>query len=827
MTEEELDEAKIGVHSVDSDPVNPIQDKEKGEFDAKFEIETEAVFKRLARDIYETDGAGIREPLTNAVTAVLQAVNYDYIERDEGVVEIKVSEDGDGTRLSIRDNGVGMTMEKIQKIVAVIGASEARDIGDLAGQFGMGFLAIFRLVGLNGGFEMHTNARYSDEDAISGMWKSGGFTKDDKGVMNGGLKEGDYGTEFNLFPKKEISRTDIREWVDRYGEWARVPIVYEETVNGQLEFEENYGGFSKDFTDYYDENRQYVEYEDEYVYATSSPQSEGRTILLDVPCKRQGTSSISTMLGSVDIRLKDENGAIMHGPNEGKMVVSDGEYDSMGEDRKNDFIPKREVHRDDIVLPKPTGTRRVLDSGPDFWRFIKSKLDSKIKDRISSIMSGVSNLNDLLMLSEPQYRMICLAAAQNVRRRYRSGLRPKKTGSKVQNWFSKNTDVQLDDMLSKQIAALVRKIRFVEEGCHSMKKRKLDSKKPAMAVYRANQNGGDIYMACRPTEDKCKIIWEDSDYNYLFRVHSTDEYKTYEDLLGWKKMKDIGKNNIDEFDVDEETKSSLLNVTGNSKDRSKTNSHRLTLHIGDKTKKMKVSEIDDKMSRLKSGEKVSIRNSEIENLILFPSHKDKKVSNYYWACDRCNPVAKCRKKDWEKLKKYDVVQTIDERVEEALNTKFTTADGLTTINEFEKNNPDSENIIFHVIDDAYLSEFKKDKHISKAETYVNDNFGGSETQFRYAPVSIEKFYSMKPSVINHYLLWGDSKPRVLSRYFRNRRKLRVYRLKSDTRMYATIRLWDWRGDEVYETLYSTISSCSLDGGGYSLVETVRDGLVQE
>jgi len=97
--ENEYDEVKLGAHSVDTTPIDAINDSESNDGHIPFEIQTEAVFNRLARDIYENDSAGIREPITNAVSAILKASNMDYIDKEEGIIEIEVKESGSETRL--------------------------------------------------------------------------------------------------------------------------------------------------------------------------------------------------------------------------------------------------------------------------------------------------------------------------------------------------------------------------------------------------------------------------------------------------------------------------------------------------------------------------------------------------------------------------------------------------------------------------------------------------------------------------------------------------------------------------------------------------------
>lgn len=816
MTEEDIEEPTLGTHSIDTSPVSL---SASGEEDfIPFEIETEAVFKRLARDIYETDAAGIREPLTNAVTAILRAVEMGEMSKDEGVIEIKVRDDGGSTELMMRDNGLGMTRERIQRIVAVIGASEARDAGELAGQFGMGFLAVFRLVGIDGGFEMHTNPRYSDEEPISGIWKSGGFTLDADALLSDGLDKDEYGTKFNFILKDDISRMEIREWVSEYAEWARVPVVYEESVNGRLEFEENYGGFEKNLETQYDDNAPYVVYEDEYMRAVTSPEASNDTILLDVPCERN-RGNIDTILGDVDIRLKNENGVIVDGPNEGKMVVSDGEYDNMSEERKEEFIPERNVMSSDVVMPKPVGTRRVLQKNPEFWNWVEDKLTTRAIEEMSSVMEDVDDFDDMMNLEESNFRMMIQGAKKPISRRYNGGFEPDKDGKKIRKWFDNNLDVSLNEDFSEQVAAMTYRVRFATRGTEDVQKqRNLRRSRPALAVYNSyHSDEGQIYMGCRLTQDKVEIVWEDNEDNYVFSVESTDEYEHYEDLLGWNKLTDISKSNIEDFDISEETLEDFLGEDAQSK--SKKTQYQLTLHFassGSNTSKVSPEKLAEK---IEDDDDVVIRYRDIDNIILFPSHMDENISDNYWVANKNNPIAKCRKKDWETLKNYDIVNTLDGVIESSKQVEFTTSKGNYTIEQFDEECDDNMRIMFHVLEEPYRGKMADDEYISHAEEFVNEKVRSKydDTEYVYAPITTDTLGELHPTIKNHKVLFGDVHAKTLAS---------TSSIRNDVRIYMWVRLYEWRDSDEFDSLYSNLSRITLDDGGYDMVETMRQGFEQ-
>lgn len=818
--ENEHDEVKLGAHSVDTTPINAINDAEDNDGHIPFEIQTEAVFNRLARDIYENDSAGIREPVTNAVSAILKASNMGYIDKEEGIIEIEVKESGNETRLKIRDNGIGMSMQTIKKIISVIGVSEARDIGELAGQFGMGFLAVFRLVGVHGGFEMSTNPRYTDEEPITGIWNSGGFTRDSDNMLTDGLGEDEYGTEFNFIVKQDIDRHKIRDWVSRYCEWARISVIYEETVDGSVEFEENYGGVDKNLNNTYDDNRPCVSYESEYFDVYTSPEAEGETILLDVPCKRSYTR-LDTILGEVDIRLKNENGIVIKGPNEGYMVVSDGEYKNMDDERKDNYVPESRLTSDDIKMPQPVGTRRVLESESGFWDYALKKLEDKIVKKVDDIMKDINNLDDILSLDESEFRLICQCVNDNVTRSYRSGFEPDSDSDDARKWFDNNLEFKISDNIAKVLSALCYSVRHAEDSTNVSKSRNNKLKTPAIAVYRAYNNGGDIYMGCRLDEDKTELVLEDHDNNYVFEIDSTDNYEDYENLLGWKKLVDIDEDNIDEFDVNDELKEKVIGTSKSSQNStSRKTDHSLNLHFkgnSKRTTKIGVEELEDKLKE--SSDKIELRNTVIENIVLFPSHKDKNISEYYDLCLRYSPMAKCRKKDWDRLKQYDTIVTIDELEDQSRDIQFRSSVGDHTLDSIENKISDNTRVVFHILPDEYLKHFEG--YMSEMEAIVNERYQSSydNLEYVYAPVKPEKLRRLHPEIKSHIVI----NPANDITELRTKSLADKKRIKNNTRLYAHVRLEEWSDTVEYNICTEQFRRINFHKGGYELVETIYSG----
>ncbi len=108
-------------------------------------IEFDSVLAAISKQIYETPLAFLRENVQNAVDALrIQAAREGQLAGDERyAVEIAI----EGRLCTIRDNGIGMSLDDLRNLFWTIGASgkrtqEARDAG-CVGMFGIGGFANF------------------------------------------------------------------------------------------------------------------------------------------------------------------------------------------------------------------------------------------------------------------------------------------------------------------------------------------------------------------------------------------------------------------------------------------------------------------------------------------------------------------------------------------------------------------------------------------------------------------------------------------------------------------------------------------------------------
>lgn len=96
-------------------------------------LNKESVRKQLADEVYSDQMSFMRELLSNAYRSCRTAVSSGMIK--EGLVSVVINHDA-GT-ITIEDNGTGITHEKFEHVLSIIGTSDNHDANEGA-QFGMG-----------------------------------------------------------------------------------------------------------------------------------------------------------------------------------------------------------------------------------------------------------------------------------------------------------------------------------------------------------------------------------------------------------------------------------------------------------------------------------------------------------------------------------------------------------------------------------------------------------------------------------------------------------------------------------------------------------------
>lgn len=537
---------QLGSHELDTSG-SIVEDDEVMEFD----FEPGAVFRRLADDIYESPEAGVREPLTNAITTVRRVFGGG----DEGVIKVTV-QDGDQVMLRLRDNGEGITKSVLEKVLTVIGRSNARDDGKLSGQYGMGFLASYKLVGLDGGFLMCTNPRNTEQGPYSGLFKPGTYEPDKNDSLPQLLDEEEYGTVFEYYVRDDVTISDIRGWVKEHAKWSPVPVIYKELdEDGEEVYNEDYHAGT--LTDAYG-SKPSLHVENKYYEAATSPNAESDVILISSPVSMRGTRTLRNSLPwSVDLRLKYENGVVFKGPNEGLVPTNDAHYEGMSEERKKKYIRKDDLERDDMQLPEPTGTRERMRKHRDFLKHVNNQLTDKylteVEDTLDSFDPGTMSMQDLNSMGKHVMLRI-FSKFDKVSKDY--------TEDEIERKLSRKYNYDNpDDSLLEFIKAMTRSVVLISEN------KGYDNKYPRKPAYQLTEDEERVFMCVSNNSWKVDAVSKADEPTHVIKVEKADDYDPFEEHLDWTKLKEIKKSNAtDALELEQEQLESLTKTRSSKSD---------------------------------------------------------------------------------------------------------------------------------------------------------------------------------------------------------------------------------------------------------------------
>ena len=705
-------EYQVGAHDINENTML------EGSESIKFDFENAAIFKRLADDIYESPEAGIREPLQNSLTAIKRAIEDGSIEPSEGVVEIEVT-DGEQVGLVLHDNGIGISKNVLDEVLTVIGRSQNRDNGTVSGKYGMGFLACYKLVGVDGGFVMYTNSRYNSNPPLAGVWKPGMFELDRENKLPQRLSSNDYGTRFEFTLHKDITINDVRDWVEKHAKWATIPIIYREFDSDNcLSYDDEFG--IKKLTDEHKDVGFNVQIDNDYFTAICSPNQKGRTLLINSPIERNSSYNpdnvslySTTNPANMDIKLKNENGIVVKGPHKGLMPVSEAEYNSMPDERKSKYISEDKLNKPtyvdnvmddniDITIPKPTGTRDTLERNSYFWSYLHKKMVIRGKNKITSCLSDVNKPSEFFNLSKKEQEYVISAIPTlDIDNSLRDALKSD---------FKYELSLDISDDLAEFYLNLYESVYHITRNSTAAEA----SKKHGTGVVKQNvgqiiknlDNSGQVFMGVFMNQTKMNAVWEDNENNIIIRVNKSKFYEKYDRLYGWNQLKYV-KEHININSLSETTKSSLTNKSSKKSSSVKNKeikNRTINIHCKNDSANKNLKDIKSKYSK-----------EESEKLILFLSNSDKNLSDYYDIVTDDVSISNALVKMWDYLKSAQNITTIENWIKNVNNMTFKTSDGIYTAENLSKQ---SKNIVFHVTNDTKLFQHE---HILEQMKYITNN----------------------------------------------------------------------------------------------------------
>src|ERR1700759_485599 len=125
----------------------------------EFQAEARQLLELLVHSVYSSKDSFIRELISNASDALdklrLESLRNKDLDVDTSDLHIEIAVEEEPRKLTVRDNGIGMTREEVVDLIGTLAksgtaelrqklkeATEARDT-ELIGQFGVGFYSTF------------------------------------------------------------------------------------------------------------------------------------------------------------------------------------------------------------------------------------------------------------------------------------------------------------------------------------------------------------------------------------------------------------------------------------------------------------------------------------------------------------------------------------------------------------------------------------------------------------------------------------------------------------------------------------------------------------
>ena len=197
-------------------------------------VQTENIFPIIKKFLYSDHEIFLRELVSNAVDASQKlkffAKNGEF-KGELGDLKVEVILDKEEKTLTIRDRGIGMTAEEIDKYINQIAFSGAEEFVEkykgtegaeqIIGHFGLGFYSGFMVAEK---VQIRTLARYDGSQAV--QWESNGSPE--YTITN--IDKVDRGTDIVLYINEEsiefLEKNRISDILNKYCKFLPIPIVF-------------------------------------------------------------------------------------------------------------------------------------------------------------------------------------------------------------------------------------------------------------------------------------------------------------------------------------------------------------------------------------------------------------------------------------------------------------------------------------------------------------------------------------------------------------------------------------------------------------------------
>ncbi len=221
-------------------------------------VKTENIFPVIKKFLYSENEIFLREIVSNAVDATNKLktlASAGEFKGELGDLTIKIEVDKKKKTLTIRDNGIGMTSEEVDKYINQIAFSGATEFvekfktqteaeaANIIGHFGLGFYSSFMV---SNKVALITKSFRQADDEKGVIWECDGSPEY---TMNE-IAKGTRGTDVILYIADDcadfLEESKIRELLNKYCKFLSVPIQFGmKTVNESIEGETDENGNPK------------------------------------------------------------------------------------------------------------------------------------------------------------------------------------------------------------------------------------------------------------------------------------------------------------------------------------------------------------------------------------------------------------------------------------------------------------------------------------------------------------------------------------------------------------------------------------------------------
>lgn len=574
---------------------------------------------------------------------------------------IEITVNRDERMVIIQDNGIGMTSEEIDKAFNTTGLSGVRNEDDTGGKFGMGALTFANFTGYDGGMEVITRTRRDDapeydREGIRFYTYLGGIDPMDADQIPDGFR----GTRFEIPVKKDVSISNIQDWVEKYSKFCSVPVLYQEKSSGSRTglTKEEYGG--TDFIEAHDNPPVVIDRPGEFT-AIAGPnittsRSTCKTALVSMPIEKNVVTSIKS-LWNAKVQIHGEQGRIISGPNRGE------------------FYDEVDTHSDDIKQPEPTADRdRLQDdsSTKDFIHYINARLKERELEVVADVAEKIEEADhpaDVPANDGEDWEVFRKAVE------YHGPFKVLERESTFADFVNDRDEFpDFDDETITQLFSLFSEVSHARSSRDTNKSERKDIEVGELLADNPREN---IYMAASTSgkfTDRARVVYNThgKSQSAVIVVDGRAHYSRFE-KLGFSYLKNVPKTRSDEHDYDVPKEVHDRN-TGSTKGKSEDVDKRIiNIHQSNRKQSVDTKKPIGKVREL-------LEDNDDSEITLFPTHLDENLTDNYELTKWVN-IASCSKTEYEALEDLDNVFTYDELMERARNVQIETEFGQVTVDE--------------------------------------------------------------------------------------------------------------------------------------------------